>query len=113
MQSGGTTMTNIHRQYRLQVLTLASGGIAYAALAIYASPFWLLGLLVMIVCAGYGLTRLECELCGDPLLLREHHLFGRDIAVWWPVLPEQCQTCDHPVGAPEPAVESPELATAV
>jgi hypothetical protein len=95
------TMTNIRRQYWLQVLIMGSGGIAYIALAIYSSAFWLAGLLVMLACTGCGLARLECPMCGDPLLLREHHLFGRDIAMWWPMLPEQCETCDHPVDGME------------
>jgi hypothetical protein len=90
-------MSKIRRHYWLHVLTLTLGGFAYTALAIYASAFWLLGLLVMLIGAGVGLARLECVLCGDSLLLREHQMFGRDIALWWPLLPDQCPTCDHPV----------------
>jgi hypothetical protein len=99
------TMTTIHQRYWLQLLALATGGGAYVSLALYSSAIWLAGLAVMLVCAGCGLARLECEMCGDPLLYREHHLFGRDIAIWWPVLPEECQTCDHPVDGLE-AIET-------
>lgn len=94
-------MTKIRDRYWLQVLTLGLGGGAYATLAFDSSVLWLLGLLVMIVGAMRGLAGLECELCGDPLLFREHQLFGRDIAMWWPMLPEECQTCDHPVDGME------------
>ena len=90
-------MTTIRQRYWLQMLALMAGGVAYAALAVYSSAMWLGGLLIMLICVACGLARLECEMCGDPLLHREHHLFGRDIALWWPVLPEQCETCEHPV----------------
>lgn len=105
-------MITVRRQFWLQILTLCSGGIAYLALTIYVSPLWLLGLLAMLFGAGYGLMQLECELCGDPLLRREHQLFGRDIAVWWPVLPEQCPTCESQVASMETAAGSLDLALA-
>lgn len=94
----------IRQRYWLQLFALAAGGAAYIVLAIYSSVLWIAGLLAMLVCAGCGLARLECELCGDPLLHREHELFGRDIAMWWPVLPDLCETCDHPVDGSLPTL---------
>ena len=102
-------MSKTRRRYWLQVMTTALGGMAYIGLSLYASVFWLLGLAAMLVCAGCGLARLECALCGDPLLHQERQLFGRDIALWWPVLPEQCPTCDHPIDAD---ADGADLATA-
>jgi hypothetical protein len=85
------------QQYWLHVMVLGAGGIAYSTLAIYWSPVWLVGSFVVLIAVVRALMHLTCELCGDPLLYREHQLFGRDIEAWWPTLPDHCQTCDHPV----------------
>jgi hypothetical protein len=92
-------MMKVRNRYWLHLMALALGGIACLTFAVYWSPMWFGGLFAVLVAAGRGLMRLECGLCGDALLYREHHLFGRDIEAWWPTLPDECQTCDHPVAA--------------
>jgi hypothetical protein len=87
----------VRQQYWLHVTVFAVGGIVSIILSVYWSPAWIAGLFAMAIVAAQGLRRLECELCGDALLYREHQLFGRDIETWWPALPDQCQTCEHPV----------------
>lgn len=87
----------VRQQYWLHVMVLAVGGIVSLTLSVYWSPVWIAGLLAVVIAAAQGLKRLECELCGDALLHREHQLFGRDIETWWPTLPDHCHTCEHPV----------------
>jgi len=86
-------------RHRLLLLTLLASAIACVAMAICSSALWLGGLFFLAAWAGYRLARGEQAMRGDPLLPSEGELFGRDIAMWWPALPDRPVDADRAAGS--------------